>query len=95
MILIVAFARLSVEQLRARRRADQLAADLARQRDYLARLSQITATLTRDLDLTTVLEQVAATGCAFAQADQALVWLREEASTRCHEPCTAGGRCAA
>jgi signal transduction histidine kinase len=80
MILIVAFTRLSVEQLRARRRADQLAADLARQRDYLARLSQITATLTRDLDLTTVLEQVASTGCAFAQADRALVWLREEAT---------------
>jgi signal transduction histidine kinase len=78
MILILAFTRLSVEQSRARRRADELAADLARQRDYLARLSQITATLTRDLDLTTVLEHVAATGRAFAHADQAHVWLCDE-----------------
>ncbi len=78
MILIVAFARLSVEQSRARRHADELAADLARQRDYLARLSQITATLTRDLDLTTVLEHVAATGRAFAHADRAHVWLCDE-----------------
>jgi signal transduction histidine kinase len=77
MILIVASARLSVEQSRARRRADELAADLARQRDYLARLSQITATLTRDLDLATVLAQVAAEGRALAHAAQARVWLLE------------------
>jgi signal transduction histidine kinase len=63
----------------ARRRADALAADLERERDYLARLSQITATLTRDLDLPNVLEQVAATGRMFAHADQARVWLREDA----------------
>ncbi|HET9223570.1 MAG TPA: GAF domain-containing sensor histidine kinase [Roseiflexaceae bacterium] len=78
MFFTYAFTRLSVEQARARRRADALAADLERERDYLARLSQITATLTRDLDLTNVLEQVAATGRAFAHADQARVWLRED-----------------
>jgi signal transduction histidine kinase len=77
MILIVAFTRLSVEQVQARHRADELAADLARQRDYLARLSQITATLTRDLDLATVLEQVAAEGRVLARAGEAHVWLRE------------------
>ena len=79
MFLTYVIARLSVEQARARRRADALAADLERQRDYRARLSQITATLTRDLDLANVLEQVTATGRAFAHADQARVWLREEA----------------
>jgi signal transduction histidine kinase len=79
MFLTYVITRLSVEQTRARRRADGLAADLERQRDYLARLSQITATLTHDLDLANVLEQVAATGQAFAHAEQARVWLREEA----------------
>jgi signal transduction histidine kinase len=79
MFFTYVIARLSVEQMRARRRADALAADLERQRDYLARLSQITATLTHDLDLANVLEQVAATGRAFAHADQTRVWLREGA----------------
>src|SRR5690242_4927514 len=36
MTLIVAFSRLSVDQSQARQRADDLATDLARQRDYLA-----------------------------------------------------------
>ena len=79
MFLTYVITRLSIEQTRARRRADALAVDLERQRDYLARLSQITATLTQDLDLANVLEQVAATGRAFAHADQARVWLREGA----------------
>jgi signal transduction histidine kinase len=79
MFFTYVITRLSVEQRRARRRADALAADLERQRDYLARLSQITATLTHDLDLANVLEQVAATGRAFAHADQARVWLHEGA----------------
>jgi signal transduction histidine kinase len=73
-----AFTRLSVEQAAARREADRLAADLARERDYLARLVEIAATLTRDLDLTTVLAQVAADGRTLARAEQAQVWLREE-----------------
>jgi signal transduction histidine kinase len=72
-----AFTRLSVEQAAARREADRLAADLARERDYLARLVEIMATLTHDLDLATVLAQVAADGRALARAEQAHVWLRE------------------
>jgi signal transduction histidine kinase len=80
MALVYVFARLVIEQTAARRRADDLAADLARQRDYLARLSQITATLTRDLDVATVLEQVAAAGRALAYAGQSRVWLRDHAN---------------
>jgi signal transduction histidine kinase len=78
MVFTYAFIQLSIQQSIARQEADRLAHDLARQRDYLARLVQITATLTRDLDLTTVLEQVATEGRLFAQATQAGVWLREE-----------------
>jgi signal transduction histidine kinase len=73
-----AFTRLSVEQAAARREADRLAAALARQRDYLARLVEITATLTRDLELSAVLAQVAAEGRALARAEQAHVWLRSD-----------------
>ncbi|HJZ49858.1 MAG TPA: GAF domain-containing sensor histidine kinase, partial [Roseiflexaceae bacterium] len=79
MAFTYAFVRLSIQQAGARREADRLAADLARQRDYMARLVEITATLTRDLDLATVLEQVAAEGRALAHAAQAHVWLRDEA----------------
>lgn len=75
MALTYAFTRLSVEQASARREADRLAADLARQRDYLARLVEITATLTRDLELPAVLAQVAAEGRALARAGTARVWL--------------------
>jgi signal transduction histidine kinase len=78
MVFTYAFIQLSIQQSIARQEADRLARDLARQRDYLARLVQITATLTRDLDLTTVLEQVAAEGRLLAQADQAGVWLRDD-----------------
>lgn len=69
------FVHLSVQQAAARARADRLAAALARERDYMARLAEITATLTHDLDLATVLDQVAAAGLALAQADLARVWL--------------------
>lgn len=75
MAFTFAFVRLSRQQAAARRRADRLAGDLARQRDYLSQLVAITATLTRDLDLATVLSQVAAAGRALAQAGQARVWL--------------------
>jgi signal transduction histidine kinase len=75
MVLTYAFTRLSIDQAAARREADRLAADLAHQRDYLARLAEITATLTRDLELSTVLAQVAAEGQALAHAAQARVWL--------------------
>jgi len=78
MIFTYAFVQLSIQQTAARREADRLTADVARQRDYLARLVEITATLTRDLDLTTVLEQVAAAGRTLAHAAQARVWLRED-----------------
>jgi signal transduction histidine kinase len=78
MIFTYAFVQLSIQQAAARREADRLTADVARQRDYLARLVEITATLTRDLDLTTVLEQVAAAGRTLAHAAQARVWLRED-----------------
>jgi signal transduction histidine kinase len=78
MVFTFAFTRLSVEQAAARREADRLATDLARERDYLARLVEITATLTRDLDLAAVLAQVAAAGRTLAHAEQALVWLRAE-----------------
>ncbi|MEO7909967.1 MAG: histidine kinase, partial [Roseiflexaceae bacterium] len=78
MIFTYAFVQLSIQQASARRDADQLAADLARQRDYLARLIDITATLTRDLDLATVLEQVAAEGRALAHAAQVRVWLLDD-----------------
>jgi signal transduction histidine kinase len=77
MIFTYAFVQLSIQQAGARREADRLAADLARQRDYLARLIEITAVLTRDLDLATVLEQVAAEGRALAHAEQARVWLHD------------------
>lgn len=77
MVLIFAFTRLSLEQNVARRRTNALAAALAQERDYLARLVEVTATLTRDLDLVAVLEQVAAAGRSLAQAGQARVWLRE------------------
>ncbi len=76
MAFTYAFTQLSIQQADARREADRLAADLARQRDYLRRLVEITATLTRDLDLDTVLGQVAAAGRALAHAGQARVWLR-------------------
>jgi signal transduction histidine kinase len=52
-----------------------LAMDLARQRDYLARLATITATLTRDLDLVHVVEQVAVAASGLAQVTQVRVWL--------------------
>jgi signal transduction histidine kinase len=78
MIFVYTFVQLSIQQASARREADRLAADLARQRDYLARLIDITATLTRDLDLATVLEQVAAEGRSLAHADQVRVWLSDE-----------------
>lgn len=77
MVLIYAFTRLSLEQNAARRRTRALAAALAQERDYLARLVEVTATLTRDLDLVAVLEQVAAAGRSLAHAGQARVWLRE------------------
>lgn len=77
MAFTYAFVQLSIQQAQARREADQLAADLARQRDYLARLIETTAALARDLDLATVLGQVAAEGRALAHADQARVWLRD------------------
>ncbi|MBV9791915.1 MAG: GAF domain-containing sensor histidine kinase, partial [Chloroflexi bacterium] len=76
MVLIYAFTRLALEQSAARRRTDALAAALAQERDYLARLVEVTATLTRDLDLVAVLEQVAAAGRSLAQAGQARIWLR-------------------
>lgn len=75
-----AFIRLSIQQAIARQRADVLAGDLARQRDYLARLVQINASLTRDLELATVLEQVAVEGRTLAHAEQVRVWLRDEES---------------
>jgi signal transduction histidine kinase len=78
MVFTYAFVQLSVQQTAARREADRLAADLALQRDYLARLVEITATLTRDLDLATVLEQVAAAGRSLAHTATARVWLRDE-----------------
>lgn len=77
MALISGFATLSIQQVAARQRADQLAVDLAQQRDYLAQLVAITATLTRDLQLDVVLGQVAAAGRTLARADQAYVWLRD------------------
>ncbi|HEU5098079.1 MAG TPA: histidine kinase, partial [Roseiflexaceae bacterium] len=77
MAFTYAFVQLSIQQSQARREADRLAADLARQRDYLARLIEITAALTRDLDLATVLGQVAGEGRALARAEQARVWLRD------------------
>jgi signal transduction histidine kinase len=77
MAFTYAFVQLSIQQAGARREADRLAADLARQRDYLARLIEITAALTRDLDLATVLGQVAAEGRALSHAGQARVWLRD------------------
>ncbi len=75
MAVIFSFTRVLAGQSEARQRADRLAADLAEQRDYLARLVALTATLTRDLDLRSVLEQVAAAGQSLAQAEQARVWL--------------------
>jgi signal transduction histidine kinase len=78
MIFTYTFVQLSIQQASARREADRLAADLARQRDYMARLIDITATLTRDLDLATVLEQVAAEGRSLAHADQVRVWLSDD-----------------
>ena len=80
MIFTYAFVQLSIQQASARREADRLAADLAHQRDYLARLIDITATLTRDLDLATVLEQVAAEGRALGHAAQVRVWLLDNES---------------
>ncbi len=71
-----AFTQMSVAQLAARQQADALAADLERERDYLARLVEITGALTRDLDLLAVLELVASEGRTLAQAGQARVWLR-------------------
>ena len=80
MIFTYAFVQLSIQQASARREADRLAADLAHQRDYMARLIDITATLTRDLDLATVLEQVAAEGRSLAHAAQVRVWLLDNDS---------------
>src|SRR5579859_527032 len=80
MTLILSFTRVLAGQAAARRRADQLATDLAVQRDYLARLVELTATLTRNLDLGAVLEQVAAAGQALARAAAARVWLAESAA---------------
>lgn len=76
-LLIGAFVGVSLRQAEARAHADRLAADLAHERDILARLARVTGTLTRDLDLVTVLEQVAAEGCALTGARSAGVWLRE------------------
>lgn len=75
MVFMSNFVRMSVSQTAARRQADELAAAMAGQRDYLRRLAEITATLTRDLDLVPVLEKVAAEGRVLAQAGQARVWL--------------------
>jgi signal transduction histidine kinase len=77
MMLIYAFTRISLQQVAARRRTDVLAAALAQERDYLARLVEVTATLAHDLDLVPVLEQVAAAGRSLAHAAQARVWLLE------------------
>lgn len=77
MMLVSGFTTMSEQQTAARNHADHLAADLARQRDYLARLVDVTASLTRDLDLETVLAQVAAEGQILARAGQVRVWLRE------------------
>jgi hypothetical protein len=88
MALILSFIWLLAGQAAARRRADQLATDLARQRDYLARLVELTATLTRDLDLHAVLAQVAAAGQSLARAEQARVWLADGAGPT--EPDEAG-----
>lgn len=79
MVFMYAFTFMALEQATARQQANALADDLARQRDYLARLAEINANLTRNLDLGTVLEQVAAAGRTLAQAQQARVWLRETA----------------
>jgi signal transduction histidine kinase len=75
-----AFTRMAMRQTIARQEADQLAVDLARQRDYLRRLIETTAALTRDLDLLQVLEQVATEGKVLARAGQARVWLHDPAA---------------
>jgi signal transduction histidine kinase len=81
MVFMDAFTRMAADQEAARLRADQLAADLAGERDYLQQLIAVSATLTRDLGDTQVLEQVALHGKALAQAGTARVWLRAEDST--------------
>ncbi|CAA9269172.1 MAG: hypothetical protein AVDCRST_MAG26-2727 [uncultured Chloroflexia bacterium] len=78
LVFMYSFTRMAMAQAAARERADGLAADLARQRDYLQRLVGITAALTQDLELQPVLEQVAAAGQTLARAGQARVWLRDE-----------------
>lgn len=77
MVCLYAFTRMALDQATARARADALALDLARERDYLARLVESTATLTRELDVAAVLEQVARAGRTLAGAAQARVWLHE------------------
>jgi signal transduction histidine kinase len=77
MVFMYNFVRLSVAQAEARRHTNQLAADLAEQRDYLQRLAEATATLTRNLDLDAVLEYVTIEGRALARAGRAAVWLIE------------------
>lgn len=77
MIFMYAFTRVSVDQAEARQRADMLAKDLARERDYLRRLIEVTAALTSDIDLTSVLSKIAAEGRVLAQASIARVWLHE------------------
>lgn len=74
---LYAFTSLSITQAAARWRADQLAGELARERDYQASLVGINATLTRELDIGAVLRQVSAAAYSLAQADGVRVWLRE------------------
>ncbi len=77
-LFIFAIVRLLIEQTEARSRADRLAADLARQRDYLRHMAAVAATLTSDLELSAVLEQVAAAGRDLSQAGRVRVWLNAD-----------------
>lgn len=72
---LYAFVGISITQAAARQRADVLAADLARERDYLARLVGIGALLTRELDLPLVMQQIADAGHVLALASRVRVWL--------------------
>ncbi|MCU0492721.1 MAG: sensor histidine kinase [Chloroflexaceae bacterium] len=78
MVLIFGFTRLYLGQAAAQDEVGRLAADLASQRDYLARLNDVTTRFTRDLNLPAVLEQVALAGHNLAQAAQVRIWLRDE-----------------
>lgn len=82
MSVLIAFTRVSIDQANARRHADELARDLARQRDYLRRLAELTASLARELDLPAVLQQIAAAGAALAGVEQARLWLRDDPADR-------------